>query len=405
MLGVLRTVAARAWAVLPQLIALYLVGHFVGGLFMRLAVKVTTIHPLLSAFVLPLALLAQLGALIGMLLVMRPAIENWPPQTPDAPASRRQQVTSSMTSAVLPFIAFYTGWKYVVNDYDDFQFEAYNATVFRDNSGYLIQVTMLTLIVVAIVLFLRLGLKRFRDRLPRWVVLIEFYFEAAWIYLLIGNWLNNLNVKNWLEHRQVVVWVMQERQELMSHIPGAETVWSAAAWLVGQVVAVSVVPLGWLAMAGVVYALVPSTNWADARRAVLGGRRGEAAAEWLGQKRSTPLFAWPFEAQVNALRDAVYVITHVGPVPLALYICSYTGVVWLLGNRGEVPGRPGWLVRQIFELVGPHSIDWWMAVSPAIGAIADLVLWILRTCLIVWVYALFVQGIRNRESVAATTKA
>lgn len=402
MLGVFRAVAVRAWAVLPQLIAIYLAGLFFGGLFQRLAVKAVTVHPLLSAAVLPLSLLTQLAALVGMLLVMRPAIEEWPPRTADEPTSRRRQVTTSMTASVLPFIAFYVGWKYVVNDFSAFQFEAFNATF---DKGYLIRVTTLTLVIVAVVLVIRWSLKRFHDRLPGWLVFIEFYLEAVWIYLLIGNWLNDINIKKWVEHRRLVVWAMRERQVLLSHIPGAETVWDAAAWIVGQVVAVSVVPLGWLAIAGVVYALVPETNWTDARRALLGGRKGEAAAQRLGETSSTELFAWPFEAQFKAVRDAVYVIFHVGPLPLALYICGYTGVVWLFGNQGEVPEKPGWLIRQVYELIGPHSIDWWMAVAPAIGVIGEMTLWILRTCLIVWVYSLFVRGVRSRAPEAAQSNA
>lgn len=401
MLEVLRIVATRAWAVLPQLVAIYLAGRLTHDLVFWWTSQHVAGKPYLSAIMLPIGMLALLGSLAGMLLMMRPAVAETEVSRGGL-ASRFRATAGALTGAVLPFVAFYSAWHYLANDWVGYLYDAFDASFVNTSEAftlpYLIEKTGLTLFIAGVLLSIRLVLKRFRSRLPAWTVAAEFYLEAAWIYLLIGNWLNALHVKQWVQSRQGVVWFKDSVGHVASRIPGGDVVWDALGWLISEITGVLVVPLGWLTLAGVVYALVPETNWANARRVLLGSRRRAAAIERLSNKPGTRLLAWPFRAQATAIRDAVYVIFHTGAIPMALYVFVYTCLGWLFGNASETPGKPGWLQRGISVLLGPHEAEWWLGVRDALRIVPDTTFAVLQICLITSVYALYVRGVRRTAS-------
>lgn len=386
---ILRVVAARAGSVLPQLIALYLAGEVLHDLFFKWAVEASAVNPLFPVALLPLGLLARLFALLGMLLLMRPAITRWDADA-DTPPPARRELAASMTAAVLPFMAFYVAGNYLANDYRDFQFDAFNKTVFLPKPD----ATAWALGVAGVLLLLRAILKRRNKQLPSWALPLVFYVEAAWVYLLLDTWLRDFDLDSWLSSRRVVVGFQLRVHEVLEHLPGAKAVWDAAAWLIGEVVAVSVVPLGWLTLAGVVYALVPTTTtWADARRAVLRGR-GETLSQ-AAQRTGAGNLLRPFREQASALRDALYVMLNMGVVPFAGYILTFTGLAWLFGNMSEDPARYGWVNRQIAAALGPREVHWWQAVNQVLYLVPNMVQTILQICLIAIVYAAFVRGVRR----------
>ncbi|OHU38710.1 hypothetical protein BKG80_13435 [Mycobacteroides chelonae] len=394
MLGVLRAVGARAWTVLPQLVAVYLSGRFAHDLIFWWAAHAVPGRPYLAAVILPFGMLSQLAALIGMLLLMRPAIADTPVQLPQSGGSGFRATAGALTGAVLPFIAFYSAWRYLVNDWAGFMVVAFDNSVFRTPAP-IIEKTYLTLAIAGGIFLVRSVLRRTRDRLPSWVIAIEFYLEAAWIYLLIGNWLTDLNLKHWVESRRVIQWAKETGHDSAAHVPFGSAVWDALGWGIGQVVGVMVVPLGWLTIAGVVYALVPKANWEQARRELLSGRPGADMVERVSGRSSFAILAWPFRVQAEAVRDAVYVIFKTGAVPIATYVLAFNCLGWLFGNASEAPGKPGWLARAISVLMGPHEADWWLGMKDALSIVPDTVAAVLQICLITAVYALFVRGTRS----------
>ncbi|OHT88604.1 hypothetical protein [Mycobacteroides saopaulense] len=394
MLGVLKTVGARAWTVLPQLIAVYLAGRFAHDFIFWSTALAAIGRPYLWAVMLPFGMLSQLAALIGMLLLMRPAIAGVPVEGPASGRGGFRATAGALTGVVLPFIAFYSAWRYLVNDWIGYMGVAFDASAFMVPAP-IIQKTYLTLAIAVGVFLIRSVLRRARDRLPSWVIVIEFYLEAAWIYLLIGNWLNDLNVKHWVESRRVIQWAKETGHQFAVHLPFGDTVWDTLGWGIGQAVSAMVVPLGWLTIAGVVYALVPTTNWEDARRELFGGRPGADMLERVSSKSSVAMLAWPFRVQAAAIRDAVYVIFKTGAVPIGSYVLAFNCLGWLFGNASESPAKPGWLAQEISVLIGPHERDWWLGMKDALSVVPDTVSWVLQICLITAVYALFVRGTRS----------
>lgn len=402
-----KAVTSRAWVTLPQLIAWFLLGYLVHEVFLALAAKVAPIHPLLGAAILPIALLGTLGSWIGMLQTLRPAIPSAPTGLGAATrkSDRDLDLVGLLTASVVPFVVFYTAWKYLLNDYQSYVFLAFNNSFDAGAESpedfvrpVVLTMSALTLATVVVVLLIRTVLKRFRGKLPRWVVFVEYYLEALWVYLLIGNWLGNLNIKTWLETRRFVVWANGVRADLMAHVPPLEAVWNAGAWLVGQVVAVFAVPLGWLAIAGVVYALTPAVSWDRTRKLINQTPAGESpVVQRTAESSTTRVLSWPFRSQLTALRDAIYVIAHVGILPISAYVLCYTVLVWIFGNSTETPDKPGWLNRVLSVWIGPHDTTWWSAWGPALNIVPDRIFQILLMCLVVTVYSTYVAAIRQHD--------
>ena len=154
----------------------------------------------------------------------------------------------------------------ITNDYADFQVSAFANSWRVENTGAVtsqpirIAVTGTVLAIVAVVFIARTVLRRNRERLPGWTLALEYYFEALWVYLLIANWLSDVNIKKWLESRRLVAWLTDQRAMMWSALlqAGALVTIAIPLWLDDVSITVA-----WLALAASHAAATPTLSFSS----------------------------------------------------------------------------------------------------------------------------------------------
>lgn len=377
--------AAIAW---PRLLAWFLLGWGLRLAALRLAALAAVHSPLWGLLILPLAVVARLGSYIAMFWVLRDALPGFrrlrvhdKADLSDALLSRPREV---FAVAILPFFTLYTAVKFLEQDYEQFARWAlantnpFDQTSVHDPTDIGSGVFVIALIVGAFLL--RFLLKRLGDRLPWWVSVATVYLEALWVLLAVPTvWLALVHgVPQWLSHRRATAWL---HDTVLTHVPGLEWTYHTVGALIGLLLPIVSQPIGWLAVAGVIYsrALISDTGVGSGMLTqVRGGDRVRQRWERLHpvvRNRSQELVADLFE-RVKPLIDAGRLIAGAGLVPITLYVLAYTAV--------DV--APDWLFLAVNRIIGPHELDWWMAVNQPLVLVCRALVEPVRICVIAAAY-------------------
>ncbi|MDO9379599.1 MAG: hypothetical protein Q7T56_12190 [Nocardioidaceae bacterium] len=352
---------------LPVLLCLFLAGAAVRNGALWAAVELSGVNGTLGGFVLPLAPLGSLTALILMLRVAGSSLQHTTAPEQDRTGRRSARYLPLLASTLVPFLAVYAAQGYLRADAREYVNAATNdelalsarafygvaSDVDRTSIGQ--GAFLVGLVVVA--LALRFGIDRF-DLASRssGFGLLAAYVEVLWL-LVLATQLSNYQerVWAWVGDRTVVDWVQDRWEGVLSVVgPLAEplaAVAGAVGGFLGSADAVVILPVAWLTVGAV----------------VLGQRldapeRERRARPWTRHVERVPtrVRGWghevtaDFRGRFEGFFSGLRLLVVGGLVPMLLFC-----VVFLLSRQA------GWLVGEVVRLVtGPQEQSTGLAFAP-----------------------------------------
>ena len=388
MFSIVTRAARLAGAHWPALLAWFLAGWLARYLLIELAAWVGASTLLGGLLIMPLAILARLISFVAMFLVLRPGM----PQLQRLAASsagakaRRTEFMNAVMVAILPFFAFYAAWGFLRDDMHQYSrgaidnFTAQNA--FTDGASFSdidqLNFDAVTISIIVLAFAGRWALGRYASRLPRWTALIGVYLEAIWVFMsvyLISDVLNSITT--WFDTRQAMVWLDDMRGWLSEFASPLIWVWDAAAWAVGEVGGLVLLPLAWLTIAGVIYghALPARKVAAPAPLSAARQRYETVAPSWLRRRLND--LGMQFVRRFRPVWRAMLTIWHAGALPMGVYILVYTIIVAL----------QGWITWGLIVVIGPNDLQtFWMIVDALLAFVVMLLIEPLRVALVAAAY-------------------
>jgi len=412
----------------PQLAACYLVGWLLRTGAIEWAARVGYNNDLWASLIMPLAGMARLGSYVAMFLVIRHGI----PTLAALPARKARQVDMFAT-IIVPFFAIYLAWQMFREDWLAFE---YTAVPYRVGAALtteapteldpdMLPVSTVTFVVIGVAIVTRFLLNRLKDRMPVWLLPIQVYLDALWVFLVLTLSASKgvtflINPSAWLSERRIIVWFNDTRESVFAHFQPLEMSWNAVTWAVSTVFGGAAVPLIWLAVACIVYGATSKADWrAEAKRLA-----GERVDRWID--RSSPTRTqlgsrWQrvpgrvrtelrdqVTGQIGKFRpivDSGHVIVAGGLFAISLYVVAYLGLAWLdmSGSFYRAQIGSGYLFRGMGWLMGPHDIGYWFATWDLMALISQTIVEPLRICLIATTLAWCLQR-AGAKALAATTE-
>lgn len=404
------------------LIAIYVVGWLARYGALNLAVYVS-VHAggIWGGLVFPLVVLTRMLTFVAMFWVMRRDIVG-------THISYRDGL-NALVSAVVPIFVLFTAWKVNLEDQSQFTYvggQRYLDMYRNDYTGlstksleeaqnHFSPTGWPIYLTIAVIFLGRVVLTKYRDRMPAWVQLITLYLQATWLYLLVAAAGRRLfGTPTWIAERQVVIWYHAQREELLAHLPGFGPLWEwTTAWM-GDVTVPVLISLTWIAFAGIVFAINPTTTWHSAGRNLLGSTRAEQLADakehaaqrflnwrpWLvnAVRSRGAEIADSIMGIVSSLSDSIRLVLHARMWVVAFYIAAFTGLLLLYPSgvyfNASVSDGLAW--RLVALLVGPHDDEWWGSYMTSIRAGLGAVIDPIRVCLVAAMYGHCVNAI-SRE--------
>ena len=412
----------------PQLAACYLLGYLGRTGAIEWAARVGYDNDLWASLIMPLAGMARLGSYVAMFLVIRQGI----PGLAGLPMRSARQIDTFAT-IIVPFFAIYLAWQMFKEDWLAFEYTALPYRVGKalttpgptELNPDALPVSTVTIVIIVSALVARFGLGRLKDRMPAWLLPVQVYLDALWVFLVLTFSASNgvtllINPTAGLAERRIVVWFNDTRESLFSHFQLLESAWNALMWAISTVFGGAAVPLLWLAVACIVYGATPKPDWHAAARRFGGDRAGQ----WID--RSTPTRTrlstrWKrvpgkvrsevhdqFTGQIGKFKpivDSAHVIIAGGVFALSLYVLAYLGLAWLdmSGSYLRTQIGPGYLFRGMAWLLGPHDIGFWLGTWSLMDLISHTIIEPLRICLVATTLAWCLE--RSAFAPAPTTTA
>ncbi|QEO14297.1 hypothetical protein FLP10_07605 [Agromyces intestinalis] len=393
MRSVISTTGRLLAATWPQLLAWYLAGTLARYLMIQLAGFVGASTALGGLLLMPIAILARLVAFVAMLLVLRGGMRRLGTlaPVPADPAAARRSFADAVLAGILPFFAFYAAWGYLRED-----MAAYLARGLEVQSGRIIESALtgetvdtaatldnlvfepITVALIVVAYAGRWALKRYRERLPRWLAVVSVYLEAVWVFLSVTLVSQVLGwVSAWIETRQAIVWIGDARAWVDARLEVVGWLWGGVEWLLGEAGGIVLLPVAWLTIAGVVYGQAVA---AQAPR--LGGAVVERARDRYSRvpeavrKRLGDLWS-DFASRFTPIGRAIVLMWRAGPVLIGGYVLLYTVVLWLEGA----------LTFAVTRVVGPHDVQaFWLIADTALLLLPVVLVEPIRVALVASAY-------------------
>ncbi|MGH3640344.1 MAG: hypothetical protein ACRDUX_15105, partial [Mycobacterium sp.] len=212
MRGLLLRPLSLFWRYWPQLAACYLLGILGRQGAIELAARLGYANDWWAAVIMPLAGLARLGSLVAMFMVLRPAI----PVLADLPARSSRRIDLFAT-VIVPFFAIYLAWQLFRDDWLAFERLAldYRAADAINTPGAVelhpgtLPVGTSTWVLIAAAFAGRWLLGKLKNRLPTWLVAVQVYLDALWVFLVLSFSANKgmtllVNPSGWIQERRIV---------------------------------------------------------------------------------------------------------------------------------------------------------------------------------------------------------
>lgn len=371
----------------PALLAWYLAGTLARYVCIQIAGFVGAYSDIGGVLLQPLAPLSRLVAYVAMLLIVRDGLRHLGvlAPRPEEPAERRRDFGRALLGGTVPFVAFYTAYNYLREDWVDFaeraldqrKQHAFENVDWGFTVGDLVLSPLsITLIVVAFAARWFLGRERAKKRL--WLTPVLVYLEALWVVLTALVLFDLLGlVTEWAEGRIAWVWLADAREWLAGVLFPLVWLGDGLVWLIGEVGGVILLPLAWLTVAGAIYGKAVSADAPQlsgtpidrtvARyRALRGPIRRALDDLW---KQVTQRFA--------PIGKAIVLMWRAGPLLIAGYVLLFTVLL---------PLEPAlaWVVTRI---VGPQSLTgFWVVLSESLFLIPPLIIEPLRIAIVAAAY-------------------
>lgn len=406
----------------PQLAACYLLGYLGRTGAIELAARVGYDNDLWASLIMPLAGMARLGSYVAMFLVIRHGI----PTLAALPARKARQVDMFAT-IIVPFFAIYLAWQMFREDWITFLYAtlAYKvggpaSATATEIDPRMLPVSTVTLVVIGAAFVVRIVLARYKNRLPAWLLAVQLYLDALWVFLILTFSASRgvtlvINPSAWIAERRIIVWFNETRESVFSHVQLLETVWKGLMWAVGTVFGGAAVPLVWLAVACIVYGAAEKADWHSEVRRRLGGHR---AGRWIDPESTRTRLDTRWKRVPGKVRtelreqvgqqigkfkpivDSAHVIIAGGVFALSLYVLAYLGLAWLdmSGSYLRTQIGPGYLFRGMAGLLGPHDIMFWLGIWEPIELISHVITEPLRICLVAVTLGWCLDRMRLRDT-------
>jgi hypothetical protein len=397
----LRLAAAR-W---PVLLAWYLAGWLTRYLVIELASTLGSQNALLGFLVMPLATLARLASFIGMFLALRGVMPSFSDmkdrgvdaidRTTDEPA-KPGRVYDILLVSILPFFAFYAAWKFLAEDVAQYSERSLEKIDFFSGDGAAgavlnLQADALTISIIVLAFVGRFLLKRYQEMLPRWTSLVTVYLEAVWVYLtlsVIGQYSAKWDA--WVSSRAAVAAVADVKTAVSSWFAPLGWVWSGVEWIIAEAGGLMLLPLAWLALAGVVFgrALAAGAIAYRPSNRYYVGVRSRVTALPQGVLRRLGDVGGDFVERWKPLANALVLMWRAGVVPLGLYVLAYTAI----------EAASAWAFLGVIQVVGPHELGrWWMNLASIYSFGIDSLIEPLRICLVAAGYDFCLRRLEERR--------
>lgn len=393
--GTLRLFAKR-W---PALIAIFLAGWIVRFVLIRFAGVLGNIDPLFGMLVLPIAVLARLASYVAMFLILRQAMPTFTTISESKLAGAKnppQRFNQIVGSSILAFFIVFATWNMMRDDfiaYAHSYLEQWNPFDPAATSGrgtvFTFEPSVMTISVVIAAFILRFLIKRFSERLPGWTSYLAVYLEAVWVFVAVFVIQNVLSViPQWLSTRTLVVWASDAIESARAAFAPLGWILDAGAWAIDQAGLLIVLPLAWLALAGIVYsnALAMERRSAPVGRVVAKAQGSYEKVPAYLRKRITMLSGDLIE-RWRPIADSARLIWRAGILAMALFVLAYA----VLDTSSL------WLMQGFYGLLGPHELAWWFAVDNQIGLVTEAIVEPLRLCLIAATYDYCLRVMRERD--------
>ncbi|MGW0163172.1 hypothetical protein ACWDUN_28020 [Mycobacterium sp. NPDC003323] len=413
----------------PQLAACYLVGWLLRTGAIEWAAWAGYDNNVWASLIMPLAGIARLGSYVAMFYVIRQGI----PTLAALPRRSARQIDLFAT-IIVPFFAIYLAWQMFREDWLAFEYRALHYRVGEalttpgtsELNPEALPVSTVTIVIIGAALVTRFLLNRLKDRMPVWLLPVQVYLDALWVFLVLTLSASKgvtllINPSAWVSERRIVVWFNESRESLFAHVKFLQKLWDALMWTLSTVFGGAAVPLLWLAVACIVYGATSKADWdTEARR--LGGERMGRWIDRSASRRNQLSTGWnrlpgrvrgevrdQLTGQIGKFKpivDSAHVIAAGGLFAVSLYVLGYLGLAWLdmSGSYYRAQIGPGYLFRGMAWVLGPHDISFWFGTWDVMALISHTIVEPLRICLVAGMLAWCLDR-AQRKSADATAAA
>jgi hypothetical protein len=394
--GMLRLAAAR-W---PLLVAFYAAGWLARYLLIELAAVLGSHSPLLGVLVMPLAVLARLGSFIAMFLVLRDSMPAFSKleaagatdvDLEPARGARPTRVSDVFLVSILPFFAFYAAYQFLHADQIEYESSTLSKINFfvgtHTGDDLEIRFGVLPIVILVLAFAARILLKRYAQRLPRWVPIITVYLEALWVYLLVF-FVNDYfqTAADWVHGRAVFVWFGDIRSSLTGALSPLGWAWSAIEFLIGTAGGLLVLPVAWLTIAGVMYGRALATSAVRWRLLAGATRRYDALP------RRVRDVGDGLTDRIRPITNSLVLIWRAGVVPMGSYVLAFT----------VLEAASTWLFRGAVLVFGAHDLEsWWMVADRVFSFVIETFVTVLEISLIAAAYDFCLRRLAQRRAAEA----
>lgn len=393
MKAILASAGRVLWRHWPALAAWYLAGILARYWLVALAGFVGAYSSVGGLMILPLAVLARLISMVGMLLVLRDGLRSLQAVAPlpESAAERRRTFITALLASILPFFAVYTAQGLLNEDVRGYALRALAksteeilSTVGTDrefdpgDNVLELSLNIWTLTIIVVAFAARWAWGRWSAKLPKALSLLAVYCEVVWVFIaaiLIKDLADTAN--SWVGSRMALVWVADAREQLSAWV--APFVWlgDGIAWLLTQAGPVLIAPLAWLTVAGVVYGQAIVAEKLTLQHRLIDEMRERAAKVPNPVMRRLRDLGTELGSRFLPIWRAFLLMWRAGPVIITSYAVLYT--LLIVGQS--------WLRFGLSRAVGPHDFyEFWVVFGPAIYAIPPLIIEPIRLALIAGAY-------------------
>lgn len=397
----------RHW---PALLAIFLGGALARELAIQAAVRSSLFHATLGTLVLLLAPMATLTALVLMLRTVRPSLPTLAGQGAPPP------VLEHLGAVLLPFLTIYYFEDYLYEDISSYDYRVVEddtqrsfAQILDDNPEtidtaarlpYDLTVTMAAVVVTAIVARWLLSQWQVTQR-HKWLGIPGAYLELVWLTLVylafmeVADW-----ILDWGSNRRLTQALRSGWEEVVGAVAGlADPFQGTTDWVgaqLGQLNAVLLVPLAWLAIGAVVLGHQPA---ARLERVVdrAGGRQlyQHASRRWSAAPRAMQWLAKKVTADLRGrftpLAQGARMLVRGGVAPMLLFCLAFVAARSL----------EDWLWQLQRLLIGPQDV--WGVWVPLAWPLNELNRGITYTVVICLLAAAVERALRPQRDAAQST--
>jgi hypothetical protein len=360
----------------PTLLVIYLFGSTVRNGVLWASVEVSAHNSTIAGFMLPLAPMATLTAIILMLRVVSTSLSSASfggetgPNTPTTPW------LGLLASTLIPFLTVYAAQGYLKEDirlfvneasYDEIYGTAGSFYGHAADSGRTIiadGTLLVGIVVVALVLRFAIDKLDLPSKHTTWGLLAA-YVEVLWLFLIARQITKYQDrVWAWVTDRRSVEWVEDRWATLTDAVgPIGDPLRSTAHWLgnvIGDADGIVVIPIAWLTVGAVALGRQidvprPTRPASPLLRPVA---RIPAPVRRIGSEATADL-----RGRFRGLGDGLRLIVIGGLVPMLLFCLVFI-----------VASQSGVLVTELWRtVVGPLDRDTALAIAPYVNILADAV--------------------------------